>query len=87
MMNWHSTSGWRKKKRKMQADNKGRLTICALLLVLAAPMACAQQQNMPSPELLEFLGRFGNKKGEWLDPRELDKMQFPRQQGNTTHEK
>ncbi len=82
-MNWHSTNGWRKKTRKMRA----RLILSATLLLLSATLAHAQQQPMPSPELLEFLGRFGNKKGEWLDPRELEKMQFPQQQGKATHEK
>lgn len=45
----------------------------ALLLGLGAAAAGAEQPA-PDPELLEFLGSFTTKEGEWVDPLDLAVM-------------
>lgn len=40
------------------------------LLLLATPALA--EDEAPSLELLEFLGRFETADGQWLDPTELD---------------
>lgn len=62
----------------------GNLRLFATLIVwgwLAAP-AWAQQpetdagkeEELPSMELLEFLGEWETEDGEWIDPEELDEI-------------
>ncbi|MEW6645778.1 MAG: hypothetical protein AB1450_01080 [Pseudomonadota bacterium] len=44
------------------------LALAAMLL--ASPLAA--EEEVPSPELLEFLGSFESANGQWLDPTQLD---------------
>ena len=37
-------------------------------------------QELPSVELLEFLGDWETANGEWIDPTELEQMSLPEQE-------
>lgn len=49
------------------------LALAALLL--ASPVAA--EDEVPSLELLDFLGSFETAEGQWLDPTELEVMPPP----------
>jgi hypothetical protein len=51
--------------------SKYQLMTAALLLSLAATAACANPDEAPSEELLEFLGEFQTGDGDWIDPLDL----------------
>jgi hypothetical protein len=59
-------------------------TIILLNLVFAAVAAAADEDStdMPSMELLEFLGEFQTEDGEWIDPMELSDMERSEKQRN-----
>jgi hypothetical protein len=59
-------------------------TIILLNLVFAAVAAAADEDStdMPSMELLEFLGEFQTEDGEWIDPMELSDMEQSEKQRN-----
>ena len=38
----------------------------------AKPTPSGDAEPQPSPELLEFLGEFGDERGDWVDPIDLD---------------
>ena len=59
----------------------------ALVLAVHAPAAATDedkhsrdQDTTPSLELLEFLGDWGNAKGQWLDPMALKQVKLPGQE-------
>lgn len=73
---------------------KARLLSMALLLGMLTTPASAQEpgpvalppedSEMPSLELLEFLGDWETDDGEWIDPEELDQIAIADQ--DQTHE-
>lgn len=44
------------------------IVICIILLGIAIEANAATDDNKPSMELLEFLGEWQTKDGEWVDP-------------------
>lgn len=68
---------------------KQQLIAAAVLLNLAVVTAYADSDEIPSEELLEFLGEFQTQDGEWFDPMNLltvkqaDKSSSELQQGDT----
>jgi hypothetical protein len=51
--------------------SKYQLMTAAMLLSLAATAVCANSDEAPSEELLEFLGEFQTGNGDWIDPFDL----------------
>ena len=50
-----------------------------LTMILTAPIAHSQTEQeaeIPTEELLEFLGEWETEDGEWLDPEELEEEDF-----------
>ncbi len=88
---WISTHGW-PKSRPMPVNPW--LIIHVVLWVSLHTAAVAQDgagdadkkktatraQTAPSLELLEFLGEFETKDGQWVDPAEIEEMELPPQE-------
>ena len=54
-----------------QGDNLGPRTVWALLLLLTpgfASTAPDESREMPSLEMLEYLGEWESSDGQWIDP-------------------
>ncbi len=50
------------------------LTFIWLLILLSPSSSHTEENTQPSLELLEFLGDFTTKEGNWVDPVELNEM-------------
>lgn len=46
-----------------------------------------ESQDVPSMELLEFLGYWETENGKWIDPTELDRMTMPPQEEDGDEQK
>ena len=78
---------------------KARLWSTVLLLGLVSAPALAQEPDqvrqaippeeaeMPSLELLEFLGDWETEDGEWIDPEELEQIAITDQEQKNENEK
>ena len=42
--------------------------------------AVENDEDIPSLELLEFLGEWETENGEWIDPAEMDQIDLPEQE-------
>lgn len=49
-----------------------RWLMLGLLTTLYGTQAIAAEEELPSDELLEFLGSFETAKGEWIDPADFE---------------
>lgn len=49
-----------------------RWLMLGLFTALYGTQAIAVEEELPSDELLEFLGSFETAKGEWLDPTDFE---------------
>ena len=62
----------------------------AIFSILLGPVSLwAQEKNeeaLPSSELIEFLGEFGDDDVGWVDPLELPDMEAPEQKTSQTKE-
>lgn len=62
----------------------GRYLFAVMLFVLSVCGAAGQtlenDQDLPSLELLEFLGEWETENGEWIDPVEMDQINLPEQE-------
>jgi hypothetical protein len=84
-MIWTSITGWLKRKTT-PADLGLFLVVAAVLCtepVLGAEISGKEaavhenEANMPSMELLEFLGSWETDAGEWIDPALVEQMPLP----------
>jgi hypothetical protein len=48
-----------------------------VVLSLWAGAVCAEEEEQPSLELLEFLADWETSEGQWIDPTELDQWTVP----------
>ena len=55
------------------------VAVAGILFCLIGTPLMAAEQEQPSLELLEFLGEWSDD-DRWLDPAELDGMDFPEQE-------
>jgi hypothetical protein len=56
-----------------------RLSVLVISMIILSPLLQAETQNeeeIPTIELLEFLGEWQENDGEWLDPEELEDEDF-----------
>ncbi len=63
----------------MPAERTRRYAVM-LLLAMTAPAAMAQEDEPPSPAMLDYLGGWELDNGERIDPIELERMDVPKQE-------
>jgi hypothetical protein len=51
-----------------------------IFFCLTGPQLTAAEPEQPSLELLEFLGDWSDQDDRWLDPAELEGIEFPEQE-------